>query len=97
MPLTDQDFIDFYNDMQAQGTAQTGNPYVCRLCGNQWFQMNVNYNRQPAELAVMIAPPPGIVQSGAHHFVSYSCTNCGKTDFFALAYIQLWKHRQGRP
>lgn len=91
MDITLQDFANFF--MEKRGDQ---GPYECPVCRSQHFVVSLNYQAAPAELAIGIQPPPGIVLPGHHSYFAFSCTNCGHADFFNAGSVRAWKEARER-
>src|ERR1700722_788974 len=90
MAVTAKEFNEFFQSKRHA-------PYKCPVCGHGAFAVNV----QAAEEA---KPPPdqnvavlgvlgtdGATFTPIHHdFLSFSCTNCGHTDFFHINQFKAW-------
>jgi hypothetical protein len=87
MHLTDEDFIEFFQEKKS-GT------YKCPFCANEEFVLNADGD-VPGLLRVDTAKD-GEDPDGYHEFYSFACTNCGRSDFFHYKQVNQWLTDRGK-
>jgi predicted nucleic-acid-binding Zn-ribbon protein len=82
MAISLQDFQRYF-DAKRNGT------YKCPFCGKETFLPNL---QAPGEMAlsVMVSANVNPLQPSHHHFYSFSCSTCGRTDFFHTNQVERW-------
>ena len=78
MGLSSADFAEFFV-VKKNGT------YKCPFCGQEAFTINWGN----VDAAALVMDVEGI-PAAAHKFFSFSCTNCGHSDFFHERQVNAW-------
>jgi predicted nucleic-acid-binding Zn-ribbon protein len=82
MAVTQQDFQQFFQEKKL-GT------YKCPFCANEQFVANLGGHGATAVLRHHTD-----TAAGYHDFLSFSCTNCGHTDFFHITQFNKWQQEK---
>jgi predicted nucleic-acid-binding Zn-ribbon protein len=94
MVVSQEDFIRFFEAMK-NGT------YKCPFCGHERFGVNlvaaIPSSPRPesptAVLSLQASIDPDGLPLGPHQFYSFSCLNCGRSDFFHRNQVWAWLAR----
>jgi predicted nucleic-acid-binding Zn-ribbon protein len=94
--ISQDDFVAFF-EAKKTGT------YKCPVCSHENFRLNGVVTPPPGSpmwpMGLMtlqvsdVLPGPAVAQ---HTFLSFSCSNCGRADFFHIRQFEQWMEEQGK-